>query len=154
MNLEKFTDRSKGFLENAQSLAARKNNQFLAPEHLLKVLLDDKEGVASSLLQKSGADAENVRHQVDGDVEKLPRVEGNSVQVSASQSFVKALDRAEEYATKAGDSFVTVERLLQALLAEKSYGVDARKLDQAINDMRQGRVANSPSAEDTFEAFK
>lgn len=152
--MEKLTDRSRGFLENAQSLAARKNNQFLAPEHLLKVLLDDKDGVCASLLQKAGANVEYIRKAVAEDVDKLPQVSGSSVQVSASQNFMKVLDRAEEYAQKAGDSFVTVERLLQALLAEKSYGVDLHKLNEAVNDMRQGRVANSASAEDTFEALK
>ena len=154
MNIEKFTDRSRGFLESAQSFAARENNQFLAPEHLLKVLLDDKEGVAASLLQKAGADVASIREQVAKDVEKLPKVNGSSVQVSASQALVKALDLAEQYAEKAGDSFVSVERLLQALLAGKNYGADLQKLNQAINDMRQGRVANSPTAEDTFEALK
>ena len=152
--MEKLTDRSRGFLENAQSLAARKNNQFLAPEHLLKVLLDDKDGVCASLLQKAGANVEYIRKAVAEDVDKLPQVSGSSVQVSASQNFMKVLDSAEEYAQKAGDSFVTVERLLQALLAEKSYGVDLHKLNEAVNDMRQGRVANSASAEDTFEALK
>lgn len=152
--MEKLTDRSRGFLENAQSLAARKNNQFLAPEHLLKVLLDDKDGVCTSLLQKAGANVEYIRKAVAEDVDKLPQVSGSSVQVSASQNFMKVLDSAEEYAQKAGDSFVTVERLLQALLAEKSYGVDLHKLNEAVNDMRQGRVANSASAEDTFEALK
>ncbi len=154
MDMEKLTDRSRGFLENAQSLAARKNNQFLAPEHLLKVLLDDKDGVCASLLQKAGANVEYIRKAVAEDVDKLPQVSGSSVQVSASQNFMKVLDSAEEYAQKAGDSFVTVERLLQALLAEKSYGVDLHKLNEAVNDMRQGRVANSASAEDTFEALK
>ena len=154
MDMEKLTDRSRGFLENAQSLAARKNNQFLAPEHLLKVLLDDKDGVCTSLLQKAGANVEYIRKAVAEDGDKLPQVSGSSVQVSASQNFMKVLDSAEEYAQKAGDSFVTVERLLQALLAEKSYGVDLHKLNEAVNDMRQGRVANSASAEDTFEALK
>ena len=154
MDMEKLTDRSRGFLENAQSLAARKNNQFLAPEHLLKVLLDDKDGVCTSLLQKAGANVEYIRKAVAEDVDELPQVSGSSVQVSASQNFMKILDSAEEYAQKAGDSFVTVERLLQALLAEKSYGVDLHKLNEAVNDMRQGRVANSASAEDTFEALK
>ena len=154
MNLEKFTDRSRGFLEAAQGLAGRKNHQFLAPEHLLKALLDDKEGVAASLLTKAGADVQKVRTEIENAVDKLPQVSGNSVQVSASQNLIKALDLAEQYATKAGDSFVTIERILQALLAGNNYGVDLQKLNQAINDMRQGRVANSATAEDTFEALK
>jgi len=154
MNLEKFTDRSRGFLEAAQGLAGRKNHQFLAPEHLLKTLLDDKEGVAASLLTKAGADVQKVRSEVENTVDKLPQVSGSSVQVSASQNLIKALDLAEQYAEKAGDSFVTVERLLQALLAGNNYGVDLQKLNMAINDMRQGRVATSATAEDTFEALK
>ena len=154
MNMEKLTDRSQGFIQAAQSLAARNSNQFLAPEHLLKVMLDDKEGMASSLIAQTGADVEKVREQVNEDVDKLPKVEGSSVQVSASQAFFKALDLAEQTALKAGDSFVTVERILQALLTAKSYGVDLKKLNQVINNMRQGRTAQSASAEDTMDALK
>ena len=154
MNMEKLTDRSQGFIQAAQSLAARNSNQFLAPEHLLKVMLDDKEGMASSLIAQTGADVEKVREQVNEDVDKLPKVEGNSVQLSASQAFFKALDLAEQTALKAGDSFVTVERILQALLTAKSYGVDLKKLNQVINNMRQGRTAQSASAEDTMDALK
>lgn len=154
MDMEKLTDRSRGFIEAAQSLAARKSNQFLMPEHLLKVMLDDKEGLASSLIAQTGADAECVREAVNADVDKLPRVEGNSVQISGSQSFFKTLDLAEQNAQKAGDSYVTVERILQALLAAKSYGVDLQKLNQVINNMRQGRTAQSASAEDTMDALK
>ena len=154
MNMEKLTDRSRGFIETAQSLATRKSNQFLMPEHLLKVMLDDKEGLASSLIAQTGADAERVREAVNADVDKLPQVEGNSIQISGSQSLFKALDSAEQYAQKAGDSYVTVERILQALLAAKSYGVDLQKLNQVINNMRQGRTAQSASAEDTMDALK
>ena len=154
MNMEKLTDRSRGFIEAAQSLAVRKSNQFLMPEHLLKVMLDDKEGLASSLIAQTGADAECVREAVNADVDKLPQVEGNAVQISGSQSFFKILDLAEQNAQKAGDSYVTVERILQALLAAKSYGVDLQKLNQVINNMRQGRTAQSASAEDTMDALK
>lgn len=154
MNMEKLTDRSQGFIQAAQSLAARNSNQFLAPEHLLKIMLDDKEGMASSLIAQTGADVEKVRELVNEDVDKLPKVEGSSVQVSASQGFFKALDLAEQNALKAGDSFVTVERILQALLAAKSYGVDLKKLNEVINNMRQGRTAQSASAEDTMDALK
>ena len=85
MNMEKLTDRSQGFIQSAQSLAARNSNQFLTPEHLLKVMLDDKQGMASSLIAQTGADVEKVRESVNADVEKLPRVEGNAVQISGSQ---------------------------------------------------------------------
>ena len=154
MQNEKLTDRSQGFIQTAHSLAVRNSNQFLMPEHLLKVMLDDKDGMASSLLAQTGADVASLRQQVENDVEKLPKVEGNSVQVSASQTFLKVLDMAEQIANKAKDSYVTVERLLQALLAQKSYGIDVHRLNQVINDMRQGRTAQSATAEDSFDALK
>lgn len=154
MNQEKLTDRSQGFIQAAQNLAVRKSNQFLMPEHLLKVMLDDKDGMASSLLAQTGADVSKIRREVDEDVDKLPRVEGASVQVSASQSFLKILDLAGQLADKAKDSYVTVERLLQALLSVKSYGVDIHKLNAVINEMRGGRTAQSASAEDSFDALK
>lgn len=154
MNQEKLTDRSQGFIQAAQNLAVRKSNQFLMPEHLLKVMLDDKDGMASSLLAQTGADVSKIRREVDEDVDKLPRVEGSSIQVSASQSFLKTLDLAEQLADKAKDSYVTVERLLQALLSVKSYGVDIHKLNAVINEMRGGRTAQSVSAEDSFDALK
>ena len=154
MNQEKLTDRSQGFIQSAQSLAVRLSNQFLTPEHLLKVMLDDKDGMATSLLAQSGADVAHIREQVSEDVDKLPKVEGSSVNISASQSFLKALDLAEQMAEKAKDSYITVERLLQAVLTQKNYGVDLQKLNQVINNMRQGRTAQSATAEDSFEALK
>lgn len=154
MNQEKLTDRSQGFIQAAQNLAVRKSNQFLMPEHLLKVMLDDKDGMASSLLAQTGADVSKIRREVDEDVDKLPHVEGANVQVAASQSFLKTLDLAEQMTQKAKDSYVTVERLLQALLSVKSYGVDIHKLNAVINEMRGGRTAQTASAEDTFDALK
>ncbi len=154
MQQDKLTDRSQGFIQSAQNLAVRESNQFLTPEHLFKVLLDDKEGMASSLLAQAGSDVAHVRHQVAEDVEKLPKVHGTSVQVSANQTFMKVLDNAETLATKAGDSYVTVERLLQALVMYKSYGIDAKKLNEVINEMRGGRTAQSATAEDNFDALK
>ena len=154
MNLDKYTDRSKGFLQNAEKLASRNNNQYLAPAHLLQVMLEDNEGMAANLLAQAGANVSAIKAAVDADVAKLPRVEGQSVQLTLSQDLVKVLDNAEQIAEKAKDSFVTVERLLQALLLHKNYGVDAAKLNAAINQMRQGRTADSASAEDNFEALK
>ncbi len=154
MDMEKLTDRSKGFIQAAQSLAARRSHQFLMPEHLLKAILEDKNGLASGLIAQTGADVDQVRREVDQDVDKLPQVEGQSVQAAASQSFFKVLDSAWQISEKAGDSFVTVERILQALLAVKSYGVDVQRLNQVINEMRQGRTAQSASAEDTMDALK
>lgn len=154
MNSEKLTERSQGFIQAAQNLAVRNNNQFLMPEHLLKVLLDDKEGMAATWLTQAGADVNGLREKVQHAVDALPRVEGSSVQISASQAFLKVLDKAEQLATKAQDSYVTVERLLQALLMGNTYGVDEKKLNAVINAMRQGRTAQSPTAEDNFEALK
>ncbi|MBP5616010.1 MAG: AAA family ATPase, partial [Alphaproteobacteria bacterium] len=96
----------------------------------------------------------DVRSMLSSDIEKLPKVEGASVQLSASQNFIKVIDTAESYATKAGDAYVSVDRLLQALLAFKSYGVDLHKLNEAINELRQGRTADNPSAEDVMDALK
>ncbi len=154
MDIEKLTDRSKGFLQSAQNLAARLGNQYLAPVHLLRVMLDDSQGLAAQLITQTGADMGSVSAAVDEDLNCLPKVSGASVQVSASQDFLRVLDRAEQIATKAKDAYVTVERLLQALLADKNYGIDVKKLNDVINKMRQGRTAESPSAEDNFEALK
>ncbi len=154
MNPEKLTDRSQGFIQSAQSLAVRLSNQFLMPEHLLKVMLDDKQGMAASLLAQAGADVAFVRREVQEDLDKVPVVQGAHVQVSPSQSFLKVLDTAEQMAERAKDSYVTVERLLQALLIAKSYGVDVKKLNEVINEMRQGRTAQSATAEDSFDALK
>lgn len=154
MNIEKLTDRSKGFLQSAENYASQNSNQYLAPEHLLKVLLDDKEGVAASLIKEAGSNPTEVLMSVVADIEKMPKVEGESVQLNLSQNFTKVIEQAVQAATKAGDSFVTVERLLQALLAYKNYGVDLKKLNDAVNNMRQGRTAQSANAEDTMNALK
>ncbi len=154
MNFEKLTQRSQGFIQAAQNLAVRNSNQFLTPEHLLKVMLDDKEGMAAKLLQAAGADVPSVKALVEEELSKLPVMQGSGVQVSSSQSFLKVLDLAEQIAEKAKDSYVTVERLLQALLMAHSYGVDVQKLNQVINDMRQGRTAQNDTAEDTYDALE
>ncbi len=154
MNLEKFTDRSRGFLQNAEKLAGKMNNQFITPEHLLKVMVEDKEGMAANLLRQAGTDVNLFEQKIETELNKLPSVEGQGVQLSASQSFVKALAQAEEMAEKAKDAYVSVERLLQALLLAKNYGVDLKALNAAINQMRQGRTADSASAEDAMEALK
>ncbi|MBR2300151.1 MAG: ATP-dependent chaperone ClpB [Alphaproteobacteria bacterium] len=154
MRTDKLTDRSQGFLQSAEMYASSNGNQYIAPEHLLKVMLDDKEGLCANLLKASGADFKKVYEAVLQDVAKLPQIEGNSVQVMASQNLLKALDMAQNISLQAGDSFVTVERILQALLSFKSYGVDLKKLNAAINEMRQGRTAQSATAEDTMDALK
>lgn len=154
MNFEKYTDRSRAFLQEAEKLAGSRNHQFIAPVHLLKVMLADSDGMASNLLSQAGANVEAVRSAVDADLQKLPAVQGQSVQLSASQDLIKLFADAEQMAQKAKDAYVSVERLLQAALLNKSYGVDLQKLNQAINQMRQGRTADSASAEDSFEALK
>lgn len=153
MNSEKLTDRSQGFIQAAQTLAARQGNQFLTPAHLLKVLLTDKDGMAAALVTQAGTDPTSLTQAVDADLSALPTVQGN-IQTVASQDFLKVLDSAEQIADKAKDSYVTVERLLQAVLAHKSYRVDLKRLNTVINNMRQGRTAQSPTAEDTFDALK
>lgn len=154
MNIEKFTDRSQGFIQNAQNLAAREGNPYLTTAHLLKVMTEDRAGMACSLLSQAGADLNALSAGIDEAIAKLPKVSGDSVQVTASQDFLKTMDRAEQIAHQAKDAYVTVERLLQAALAEKNYGVDLKKLNEVINKMRQGRTAESASAEDSFEALK
>lgn len=154
MNIDKFTDRSRGFLQDAQTLATRRNHQFITPAHLLKVLLDDKNGMASNLLSQAGANPDDLRQKVAAELDKLPEVNGSGVEISCSQELMKVLDNAEQMAEKAKDAYVSVERLLQAALLSRNYGVDAKNLNTAINNMRQGRTADSASAEDTFDALK
>ncbi len=154
MKLDKYTDRSQAFLQEAEKLASRHNHQFITPAHLLKVMLDDNEGMAANLISQAGANPQNVKSEVELELSKLPSVEGQAVQTSVSQDFMRMLDTAEQMAEKAKDTYVSVERLLQAALLQKSYGVDSQKLNKVINDMRQGRTADSATAEDSFEALK
>ncbi|MEN8874514.1 MAG: Clp protease N-terminal domain-containing protein, partial [Pacificibacter sp.] len=153
MDMEKFTERSRGFLQAAQTIAMRENHQKLSPEHLLKALLDDPEGMATGLISKAGGDAKSVVDETDVALAKVPRVSGDAGQTYMDQSTVKVLDEAEKIATKAGDSFVAVERILTALAVVKSKAKDAlvagnitaMKLNAAINDLRKGRTADSAS---------
>ncbi len=162
MNLEKFTERSRGFLQAAQTIAMRENHQRLAPEHLLKALMDDEEGMAANLIRKAGGSPERVREAVEAALAKIPQVSGDAGQVYMDSGTGKVLDEAEKLARKAGDSFVPVERLLTALAIVKSKAqealdagaVNAQALNAAINDVRQGRTADSASAEDSYEALK
>ncbi len=162
MNLEKFTERSRGFLQAAQTIAMRESHQRLTPEHLLKALMDDEEGMAANLIRKAGGSPERVREAVDTALEKLPKVSGDAGQVYMDSATGKVLDEAEKLAKKAGDSFVPVERLLTALAVIPSKAKDAldagavtaQNLNAAINAVRQGRTADSASAEDSYEALK
>ncbi len=154
MNLEKYTDRSRGFLEEAQKTAVRHNNPYLIPAHLLKVMLDDDEGMAAHLISQTGADVNAVRSAVEQELAKQPSVEGQNIQLNVSQDFMRMLDSAEQMAQKAKDAYVSVERLLQAALMQKNYGVNQQLLNQAVNQLRQGRTADSATAEDSFDALK
>jgi ATP-dependent Clp protease ATP-binding subunit ClpB len=162
MNFEKFTDRARGFIQAAQTVAQREDHQKLAPEHMLKALLDDEQGMAGNLITKAGGDAREVRAANDAAMAKLPKVTGDAGQVYIDSQTVKVLDEAEKLATKAGDSFVPVERILTALALVKSPaksaleagGVNAQSLNAAINDIRQGLTADTASAEDGYEALK
>ncbi len=161
MNLEKFTERSRGFIQAAQTIAARESHQRLAPEHLLKALMDDEEGLASNLITRSGGDPKLVLEAVDASLAKMAKVTGEGAQVYLDNTTAKVVDEAEKIAKKAGDSFVPVERLLTALAVVKSKAKDAldaghvtaQGLNAAINDIRKGRTADSATAEDSFEAL-
>jgi len=162
MNLEKFTDRARGFLQAAQTIAQREDHQKLLPEHLLKALLDDEQGMAGSLIGRAGGSAERVRDALDLAMSKLPKVTGDAGQLYLDGQTAKVLGEAEKLAKKAGDSFVPVERLLTALAMVKSGAkdaldagaVNAQALNAAITDLRKGRTADSAGAEDSYEALK
>jgi len=165
MNLEKFTDRAKGFLQAAQTLAIRLNHQRITPEHVLKVLLEDGEGMASGLIQRAGGNAALAQAEVDRALGKIAAVSGSGAQNSPGldNDTVRLLDQAEQIATKSGDSFVTVERILVALTlatttaagqALKAANVTASALEAAIAALRGGRNADSAGAENAYDAMK
>ncbi len=163
MNLEKYTDRAKGFVQSAQNLALREGHQQFTPLHLLKVLLDDNQGMAAGLIKSAGGDPALAKAGVQAALDKLPRVEGSGAgQLYLAPETARVFNTAEELAQKAGDSFVTVERLLHALLIEKSEASDILKkagvtptaLNQAIDELRGGKTADSASAEESYDALK
>jgi len=162
MDLEKFTDRARGFVQAAQTIAIRERHQQLEPQHLLKALLDDREGLAAGLIRTAGADPVRVLADANAVVNALPKVEGGGDKLFMGTPFVRALDAAEQAATKAGDSVVTAERLLFALSlgkdaagdALKKNGVTPQKLEAAIAELRKGRAAHSQGAEDQYDALK
>src|SRR6478735_6139400 len=122
MNLDKFTDRAKGFLQSAQTVAIRMNHQRITPEHLLKALLEDKEGIASGLIQRAGGNAAKAVEDVDAALAKIPAVSGSGAQAAPGldNDLVRVLDQAEQVAEKTGDSYVSVEKLLLALAMNKT----------------------------------
>ncbi|WP_303783339.1 ATP-dependent chaperone ClpB [Sandarakinorhabdus limnophila] len=164
MNIEKFSDRAKGFLQSAQTVAIRNNHQRVAPEHVLKALLEDEQGHASGLIKAAGGTAATALQLTDQALAKIAQVSGSGAQSLAwDNDTVRVLDSAEQVAVKAGDSVVTVERLLVALAlattteagkALKGAGVTPQALNEAIKSVRKGRTADSAGAEDSFDALK
>ena len=162
MDLNKFTERSRGFIQAAQTIAMREGHQRLLPEHILKALMDDDQGLSANLINRAGGNAAAVIEAVNAAVDKLPKVSGDAGQVYLDTAAAKVLDEAEQVAKKAGDSFVPVERILLTLAMVKSKAKDAldagavtpQKLNAAINDIRKGRTADSASAEEGYDALK
>ena len=165
MNLEKFTDRAKGFLQAAQTVAIRMDHQRISPAHVLKALLEDPEGMASGLIQRAGGDPKAAVAQVDAALARVAAVTGGGAQQTPGldNDAVRVLDQAEQIAAKSNDSYVTVERLLVALAlasttaagqALKAAGIDPKALETAISDLRGGRTADSAGAENAYDAMK
>ena len=162
MDIQKFTERSQGFLQAAQTIATREDNQSVRPEHLLKAMLDDEEGMAANLIRRAGGAPERVAEANDAAIARIPKVSGDAGQSYLDSQLAKVLDEAQKIATKAGDSFVPVERMLTALAVVRSKArealeagpVNAQSLNSAINEVRKGRTANSASAEEGYDALK
>jgi len=165
MNLEKFTDRAKGFLQSAQTVAIRMNHQRVSPDHLLKALLEDDQGMASGLISRAGGSAEAAVRENDAALAKIAQVSGGGAQQTPQldNDSVRVLDQAEKIANTASDSYVTVERLLLALTLAKgtsagdalnTAGLKPEALNEAINELRGGRTADTASAEDRYDALK
>ena len=164
MNIEKYTERARGFIQSAQSLATREGHQQFVPEHILKVLLDDSEGLAAGLIDRAGGGSREALAKTNAALAKLPKVAGSGAgQLYLAPATARLFDNAEQLAQKAGDSFVTVERLLLALALEKGAdsarilaeaGVTPQTLNAAIEDLRKGRKADSASAENQYDALK
>ncbi len=163
MDFEKFTERARGFVQAAQTIAMREYNQQITPEHLLKAFLDDEEGAASGLIRMAGGDPVIAKQAVDAAVAKLPKVSGSGAgQPGVTPDLVRVLDAAQQAAAKAGDSFVAQDRMLVALAASdsaagralKSAGVTPQALEKAVEEVRKGRKVDSATAEQNFEALK
>ena len=164
MNFEKFTERARGFMQSAQSMALREGHQQFTPEHVLKVLLDDEQGLAAGLIDKSGGNSREALTLTELALSKMTKVQGSGGgQLYLAPTTARIFDQAEKIAKKAGDSFVTVERLLLALAMEKSSdagkilaqsGTSAQKLNSAIEDLRKGRTADNATAENGYDALK
>jgi ATP-dependent Clp protease ATP-binding subunit ClpB len=161
MDLNKFTERARGFVQAAQTIAMREGHQRLVPEHILKALMDDEQGLASNLITRAGGQPTRVVEELELALSKQPKVGGDAGQIYMGNQTAKVLDEAAQLAQKSGDSFVPVERVLMALCMVKSKAKDAleagkvsaQKLNEAINDIRKGRTADTASAEDGYEAL-
>lgn len=163
MNFDVYTDRAKGFVQAAQSLALRENHQQFSTEHLLKVLLDDDQGLASGLIEQAGGNPKAAHQAVERAIAQRPKVSGGSGQLYLQPELARVFDQAEKIAEKAGDKYVTAERLLLAILVEgsspaakilKDASVSAQSLNAAINTVRKGRTADTASAEEGYDALK
>src|SRR5664279_2685377 len=164
MNIEKYTERARGFIQSAQSLAVREGHQQFTPEHILKVLLDDEEGLSAGLIDRAGGRSRDALKDTELALAKLPKVQGGGAgQLYLAPATARIFDNAEKIAQKAGDSYVTVERLLLALAMEKSTeagkilersGVSPQTLNAAIEALRKGRTADNPTAENAYDALK
>ena len=164
MNIEKYTERARGFVQSAQSLAVREGHQQFTPEHILKVLLDDEEGLSAGLIDRAGGRSRDALRDTELALAKLPKVQGAGAgQLYLAPATARIFDNAEKIAQKAGDSYVTVERLLLALAMEKSTeagkileraGVTPQTLNAAIENLRKGRTADNPTAENAYDALK
>src|SRR6478752_314127 len=164
MNIEKYTERARGFIQSAQSMAVRDGHQQFSSLHMLKVLLDDSEGLAGGLIDRAGGNSRAILKATEDALNKLPKVSGSGAgQVYLAPELARAFDAAEKAAEKAGDSFVTVERLLLGLTLEKDSeaasilrkgGVTPQSLNKAIADLRKGRTADSATAENAYDALK
>src|SRR5438128_538788 len=164
MNIEKYTERARGFIQSAQSLAVRDGHQQFSSLHMLKVLLDDSEGLAGGLIDRAGGNSRAILKATEDALKKLPKVSGSGAgQIYLAPDMARAFDAAEKAAEKAGDSFVTVERLLLGLTLEKGGeagailgkgGVTPQNLNSAIEALRKGRTADSATAENAYDALK
>ena len=165
MDFEKLTDRARGFLQAAQTIAVREHHQRIAPAHLLKALLDDEQGMAAGLIEAAGGDAKAAKREVDALVDKIPAVTGSGATQAPAMDgdTIRVLDQAEQVAKKSGDSYVTVERILLAMALAKGTdvgnalakaGLTPQNLNAAIDKLRGGRAADTQGAEDRYDALK
>ena len=163
MDIEKYSDRMKGFIQSAQNNALASGHQQFVPEHILKVLLDDPEGLCARLVDQAGGNSKSLLKKVESALDSMPSVSGGNGQLYLAPATAKLFGDAEEAAKKAGDSFVTVERMLLAMAIDKNsptgklireQGVDPKDINRVIEEMRKGRTADSANAEAGYDALK